>query len=196
MLASGFLPAAACSTQCCAKHRLGQNVPLRFTRTTSSKSCSLVLSADRLKLNAAIDEVTHQLEDARAAEYRSIVVSGKAYAPAEAARLVRSHQDGNDWIPGPVTHGAPLPLSVDEIADLYASNVHISQAEERELEGGLPNAGEVPNGQEFARLVAQAADTTEGDGQRYGTTEPDAAQISSLDGLHRMLSTIGAEVAR
>ena len=154
------------------------------------------LSADRVKLNAAIDEVTHQLEDARAAEYRSIVVSGKAYTPAEAARLVRSHQEGNDWIPGPVTHGAPLPLSVDEIADLYASNVLISQVEERELEGGLPNAGAVPNGQEFARLVAQAADTTEGDGQRYWTTEPDAAQISSLDGLHRMLSTIGDEVAR
>jgi hypothetical protein len=162
----------------------------RLTRDVES------LSANRSRLNAAIDEVTRELETARAAEYRPIVVSGVAHEPAEAARWVSGNQQGNDWIPGPTTSGAPLPLTATEIADLYASNALISAAEERELEGGLPSAGGIPNPQAFATLVAQAADNIEGDGQRYWTTAPEVAQLPTLDGLQGLLCGISAEAAR
>lgn len=162
----------------------------RLTRDVES------LSANRSKLNAAIDEVSRDLETARAAEYRPIVVSGVAHEPAEAARWVSGNQQGNDWIPGPTTPGAPLPLTATEIADLYASNALISAAEERELEGGLPSAEGIPNPQAFATLVAQAADNIEGDGQRYWTTAPEVAQLPTLDGLQGLLSGISAEAAR
>lgn len=154
------------------------------------------LSADRSKLNAAIDEVTHDLETARAAEYRPIVVSGVSHGPAEAARWVRANRQGNDWIPGPLAPGAPLPLDVAEIGGLYASNARISPAEERELEAGLPRADEIPNAQAFAELVDQAPDNIEGDGQSYWTTAPEAAQLRALDSLHTLLRGISAEVTR
>lgn len=154
------------------------------------------LSADRAKLNAAIDEVTRDLETARAAEYRPIVVNGVSHDPAEAARWVSANRQANDWIPGPLTPGAPLPLAIAEIEDLYASNARISPAEECELEAGLPGAGEIPNPQAFATLVAQAADNIEGDGQRYWTTEPEVAQFGILDDLHRLLNNISDEGAR
>lgn len=154
------------------------------------------LSADRSKLITAIEEVTGDLITARRAEYQPIVVNGVSHDPAEATRWVGANRQGNDWIPGPLAPGAPLPLDVAEVVDLYASNARISPAEERELECGLPGAEVIPSPQLFAELVIRSAGNIEGDGQRYWTTAPEVAKLPALADLRRLLSDISAEAAR
>lgn len=154
------------------------------------------LASARLELNAAIEAVSQQLQEVRAAEYQAIVVGGSSLPPAEAARWVREKKEGNDWLPGPVQPGAPLPLSRDDVTSLYATNASMTLTEERELAGGLPDHNAIPNAELFAKLVAHASDGGEGDGRRYWTAEPAEAQIEGLATLEELLRDLVAELQR
>src|SRR5467141_4800829 len=69
------------------------------------------LESERLDLLKKLDDVRNQLADARADEYRDILIAGKAWTPADAARNVAQQKETLGWIPGPVAAVAPLPLS-------------------------------------------------------------------------------------
>src|SRR5260370_593608 len=69
------------------------------------------LEAERADLLKKLDDVRSQFADARADEYRDIVIAGKSLAPADAARKVAQEKDTLGWIPGPVAAVAPLPLA-------------------------------------------------------------------------------------
>jgi very-short-patch-repair endonuclease len=58
------------------------------------------------------------------------------------------------WIPRPVTAQASLPLSISQIAGLYATNRSIPSNFERELSEDLPDSQHLPNPAEFERIVA------------------------------------------
>src|SRR2546423_8182186 len=73
------------------------------------------LEAERGELLKKLDDVRNQFAAARADEYRDIVISGKAWAPADAARKVAQEKETLGWIPGPVAAVAPLPLSPGEL---------------------------------------------------------------------------------
>ncbi|HEY8910615.1 MAG TPA: AAA domain-containing protein [Desulfosporosinus sp.] len=113
------------------------------------------IQTQRLALIRQIRETRHKLLLARQDEYRSIVVAGKDYPPSEAARLVKDTKDVDDWIPGPVSLGAPLPLSSTELAELYRTNVALSIDDERELHTELPEPGKLQTPIEFERFVAE-----------------------------------------
>src|SRR2546429_646704 len=83
------------------------------------------LESERGDLLKKLDDVRDQFADARADEYRDIVIAGKSWAPADAARKVAQERDALGWIPGPVAAVAPLPLSPGELADLYCTNVTV-----------------------------------------------------------------------
>ncbi len=72
------------------------------------------LEVERRDLLQKLDVVLQQLAEARANEYRELVVSDKAWAPAEAARKVMQDQPAHGWIPGPVVAEMSLPLSREE----------------------------------------------------------------------------------
>lgn len=113
------------------------------------------LQTQRLELIRRLRETRHKLLLARQDEYRSIVVDGKEYAPSEAARLVKETQDINNWIPGPVVLGVPLPLSALEFAELYRTNVSLSPDDERELNTALPVLEHLPTPAEFEQFAAE-----------------------------------------
>src|SRR6266478_1545861 len=73
------------------------------------------LEAQRLDLLEKQDEIRSQLTEARADEYRDIVISGKSWAPADAARKAAQEKETCSWIPGPVAAVAPVPLSPAEL---------------------------------------------------------------------------------
>src|SRR5437879_8355944 len=89
--------------------------------------------SQRLDLLKKLDELRNQLSDARADEYRDIVIAGNPWAPADAARKVAQEKESNGWIPGPVAAVAPLPLSSTELTDLYRTNVSVTREDEAEL---------------------------------------------------------------
>src|SRR5437588_2902465 len=91
------------------------------------------LEAERLDLLKKLEEIRNQLSDGRADEYRDIVISGKTWTPADAARKVAQEKESLGWIPGPVAAVAPVPLSPGELTDLYRTNVSLSREDESEL---------------------------------------------------------------
>ncbi len=111
------------------------------------------LEAQRLDLLEKQDEIRSQLTEARADEYRDIVISGKSWAPADAARKAAQEKDTCSWIPGPVAAVAPLPLSPSELADLYRTNASVSREDENELSGHLPELHDLPGPEEFDASV-------------------------------------------
>jgi very-short-patch-repair endonuclease len=123
-------------------------------RLSRADAVSLELEAKKLKSERGdilkkLDEIRKQLAEARADEYRDIVIAGKTWPPADAARSVAREKDPLGWIPGPVAAVAPLPLTPGELADLYRTNTSLSREDEVELAGHLPELHELPRPEEF-----------------------------------------------
>jgi len=113
------------------------------------------LEAERTDLLKKLADVRNQFADARADEYRDIVIAGKSWAPADAARKVAQEKDTLGWIPSPVAAVAPLPLSPGELADLYRTNVTVSREDEAELSGHLPELHDLPRPEDFEASVSE-----------------------------------------
>ena len=113
------------------------------------------LEAERLELLKKLEEIRNQLSDGRADEYRDIVISGKTWAPADAARKVAQEKETLGWIPGPVAAVAPVPLSPGELTDLYRTNVSLSREDESELSGHLPDLHDLPGPEEFEGSLSE-----------------------------------------
>ena len=115
------------------------------------------LTQERAELLNQLAELRQQLADARAYEYRDVVVGGRAWTPSEAARKIARESDVNGWIPGPVQLGVELPLSGGDLVELYATNRTISPDLENELSGNLPSASELPAPADFEDLLVEKA---------------------------------------
>src|SRR5215471_1087232 len=115
------------------------------------------LTQERADLLNRLAELRHRLTDARADEYRDVVVGGKAWPPSEAARKIARESDVNGWIPGPVELGQDLPLSRTDLGELYASNRSISRDLENELSGSLPSLDELPMPADFEDVLVEKA---------------------------------------
>src|SRR6266481_5997302 len=113
------------------------------------------LEAERSELLKKLDDVRNQFADARADEYRDIVIAGKSWAPADAARKVAQEKETLGWIPGPVAAVAPLPLSPGELTDLYRTNVSVSREDEGELAGHLPELHDLPGPEDFEASLSE-----------------------------------------
>jgi very-short-patch-repair endonuclease len=113
------------------------------------------LESERSDVLKKLEEVRKQLIEARANEYREIVIGGKPWLPADAARQVVQERDTHGWIPGPVAAVARLPLSSSELTDLYRTCVSISREDENELSGHLPDLHSLPRAEEFESSVSE-----------------------------------------
>ena len=133
------------------------NIADRLSRT-DAKSLELEtdgLTQERADLLGRLAELRRRLADARADEYRDVVVGGKAWAPSEAARKIAREFDVNGWIPGPVQLGVDLPLSSGDLAELYATNRSISPDLENELSSNLPSTDELLTPADFEDLLVE-----------------------------------------
>jgi very-short-patch-repair endonuclease len=113
------------------------------------------LESERREVLKKLDDVRNQLADARADEYRDIVIAGKTWTPADAARKVAQEKETLGWIPGPVAAVAPVPLSPGELADLYRTNVSLSREDESELAGHLPELHDLPGPEDFEASLSE-----------------------------------------
>lgn len=90
---------------------------------------------------------------AREDETREIVVNGQSFRPTEAAKIVAAGKGQDDWIPGPLNAGEPLPLSATDIAELYHMHADLSLQEERELHLTRPALDALPSPEEFLTVI-------------------------------------------
>jgi very-short-patch-repair endonuclease len=147
------------------------------------------LAEQRSTLNTEILSITENLRTAREAEYQSIIVAGEAIEPAVAAREVCERNPGNDWIPGPLDPGAPLPLSESDLEELYASNAQLNPDEDAEISAQLPDPNLIPSVDEFrwwteARGASQRPDLVPF--WDHPATEEDLPRLEHVDSLIRV----------
>lgn len=152
------------------------------------------LAADRQRLIWEINKVTHDLRAVREAEYQPIAISSTAYPPAESARWVAKNEEGNAWIPAPLQPGAPLPLSTDEIAELYATNARVSPRDEAELLAEIPAIETLPSPEDFRTLIAHAMAPDDPANAGYWAAPPSEKEIPTLEALDRLLTKACAEI--
>ena len=119
----------------------------------SLQSEAKLLEAQRLDLLKKCEQFRNQLTEARADEYRDVVMGGKTWTPSDAARKVAQEKDAHGWIPGPVAAVAPLPLAPAELADLYRTNISVSREDESELSAQLPELHDLPGPGEFEEAL-------------------------------------------
>lgn len=96
----------------------------------------------------------HLLREAIENEYKPIEKSGKIYSPADAARMVSSANEGNDWIPSPILVSSPIDSKIDSIERLYVLGSSFSNIEEEDSRLFLPELSELPNESQFKLMVS------------------------------------------
>ncbi|MEO7719510.1 MAG: DUF3320 domain-containing protein [Capsulimonas sp.] len=113
------------------------------------------LASRRKSLIQIITDSRVRLERASFDEYRDIVIAGRAYQPAEAAREVFAKRERDSWITDKISLNTTLSLTVSEIRDLYATTSKISKYEERELNLWIPVTDFLPTPSEFEKQLKQ-----------------------------------------
>jgi very-short-patch-repair endonuclease len=176
-----------------ARSQMEQAVRGILSRLTTSRESVLErevadFSETRLALNTHIDGLTADLRSVREAEYVPILIGGESTAPSDAARWVREHEGGNEWISGPLEYSAPVPLDARELTELYATNTRISAAEEAEIAAELPDAGALPTGVQFRGLVADSNVQEPAELTPFWTNPPDEAALPSLNHFALLVS--------
>lgn len=122
---------------------------------TTLTSTANMLANERQALISQLKQIRQTLIEARTGEYRDLIISGVSYAPSEAARKIAQEFGVNDWIPKPVNLGAMLPFTESEFIELYRTNVTVTEADESELRGTLPNPSDLLMPQAFTNLLEE-----------------------------------------
>lgn len=147
-----------------SRGQMEQSVRGILSRITTSNPEQLAhevaaLTTQRQALNDEITRITVDLRVVREAEYTPIVVAGVSTPPAEAARWMEQNAGTNNWIPGPFTAGASLPLSDDDLRALYETTGLIDRSDEAEMDAGMPDPDTLPTPDQFVALASEVAAT-------------------------------------
>ena len=119
-------------------------------RLPKAEECARLRAAKLHELT----ELRNEIRLGRSDEYRPITVSGRDIDPSSAARYVSSGEEEHAWIPGPLKAGAPIPLSEQEVLELYASN-QLAPEDEQELDHWLPLPDALPSPDRFTSICQE-----------------------------------------
>ena len=154
---------------------------------------------NRQRINV-IQQIRHDRDEmklARSSEYITIAIDGLRYTPSEAARYIVAHAEAG-WLQDPVPLNAPLPLSAQELIDLYRTNKTVSAQDEQDIVQGLPDIQKLLAPAEFEQRLreietiqqAQKQRLQENLGYRSDLWRPATTQgqtLASFQGLQRQL---------
>lgn len=152
------LAVSAASSDAVSRSQLENSVSTITDRLSNSSSDSLRVAAKeserkRVHILKDIDRVRTKLRDSIRSEYADITVLGSSIDPATAAREIGEGIGQLDWIPGPIKSTAELPLTIEQVNSLYASNADISTDDERQLDKGLPELSSLPTPDSFHEII-------------------------------------------
>lgn len=94
-------------------------------------------------------------------ECNCIVYNGEEISPSAAAQFVAEHEGDLSYIPGKVRIPSPLPLSFEQLANLYRSNESLTKGDEQELECGIPSPEQILTPADFEHIVKQLTSSQE-----------------------------------
>ena len=146
---------------------------LNYISTNSEKKLQQKLEkleTKRKELKENYAQTREKLLTAAEEEYRSIQTGEQKMLPSQAARWLEENAETNGWISGPIPQGAELPLSNEEVQQLYELNHKISAEDEKYLQSQLPDEAKLPTAEMFAKhfdLVSGFAKDEIGTGSEY-----------------------------
>jgi len=152
------------------------------------------LEKERRQLLHDIARLRQELVEAIGSEYRSIVVAGQEHRPWEAARRVAEGVGRDDWIPTPVEPGAALPLSREELAELYRLNGELTEADERELNTRLPDPRALSAPDEFEQMVERIRETPDGHRPDWWLRSHTRDEIPTLHAVAEKARALGQRI--
>ena len=124
-----------------------------------SRNSSATIKREMDELNDERNGIIQKLAEIRKRIYlniykecENIIYNGEGITPSQAAKFVAENQGKLDYIPGKVQPNAPLPLSFNELVDLYRTNEIISEDDATELSYELPALCEFITANEFEEL--------------------------------------------
>jgi very-short-patch-repair endonuclease len=123
-------------------------------------------------------------------EYVPIILAGNEIEPSQAAKEVAKGIGLHDWIPGPVDDVAAIPLSNDEVRQLYEINHRISALDDDELSDILPKLDLLPDVHTFSLWVSDFNELNQSDiNYRRDLWSIPSGELSSLEDLYLTLSS-------
>ncbi len=111
-----------------------------------------VLGRKRQDIIAQLSEVRKKIFMSLQQECQSITYQGESFTPTEAAKFVSSQRGKLDYIPGKVIADSVLPLTFNELAELYQSNSIITEEDVLELNCILPAPTELWTLDKFSEI--------------------------------------------
>jgi very-short-patch-repair endonuclease len=147
----------------------------------------------RQELKDSLAQIEHRLLQVRSQEYQPLRIGDESVHPARAAQLlIDPASSAHTWLPGPVLSGAELPLTPDEVRQLYKLNREVPLELEADLSQDLPPIEKLIPDYQFRELInkKKALHTDEIVGEEFWEhEEQDAKQ------LQRLLDTIDHAMA-
>lgn len=119
--------------------------------------------AERTATITEAQNVRMAILNARLEEQHPVIVGGESTAVIDAAKEIAAGIGTHDWVPGPVTQGEPLPLTYNELADLYATTGQVSVQDEQSLLHALPAPSALPTPVRFHALMSERVELAEVD---------------------------------
>ncbi len=116
------------------------------------------ITEKRNLLKTQRDELWSELLNAVKGEYAYSEVQGESLSPSQAAQQVAENAAQHGWIPGPLADDFELPLTHEEVEELYALNTRLTPDEETRLDGPFPSLETFPTPTDFATLYDGLAD--------------------------------------
>jgi very-short-patch-repair endonuclease len=131
--------------------------------------------------------LANEMLNARFDEFRDVIVAGEPVSPSAAARFVHDERPSLSFIPSPVELGAPLPLTEQELHELYNTNGQVTPEDEAELACRLPSLKDLPTPTDFECLVGDRLRETRG-----GATSRGDLWISPTENLEELGALLAA----
>ncbi len=165
------------------------NQKLGSATQTQLNSAVVELKQARDEISRRLSEAEESLKNAIRDEYVDVIVGGEGKNPAEAARSLCEWHDEYSWLPGPLEAGVGLPLSLQEVSQLYASNATFQPVDEAELACRLPESDRIPSPQQFQATVLRMNQLRQAKLDRDGHVWNSAsANRSRIEEVHAQLS--------
>ena len=118
------------------------------------------IAEERHKIISELASVRKKIFNIINQECNCIVYNGEDISPSKAAAFVSEHAEDLSYIPGSVRQDSPLPMSFEELAELYRSNELLTVEDEIELTKDIPNPLTILSPSDFSEVV-EIAESTE-----------------------------------
>jgi len=151
--------------------------------SSSLKKEMEAIGEERKNIIAGLANVRKKIFMSIQKECESITYQGESFTPTEAAKYVAMNQEKLDYIPGVVKADSALPLTFDELVELYRSNEIITDTDASELSYDLPSPDELLAVTEFEELcqhlsaVEKHLNSINESGKLYARTSIDQQSI-------------------